>query len=68
MDVADWLEQLTSPVPIIVTSGTTPNPRRLQQFKPKAFLPKPYSMSELLALVKQYAPIGTPEHLTGEPS
>ena len=57
-DAADWLEQMTTPVPIIVTSGATPDPKRLQRFKPKAFLAKPFSMSELLKLVKQFAPVG----------
>jgi DNA-binding response OmpR family regulator len=55
-DVANWLESLTTPVPIIVISGFTPDRKRLEQFKPKAFLPKPFAIEELLDLVQQYAP------------
>jgi DNA-binding response OmpR family regulator len=54
-DVAGWLEEQTTPVPIILISGLTPDQRHLQQFKPKAFLPKPFGMPELLALVEKYA-------------
>lgn len=57
-NVADWLESLTSAVPIIVISGFTPDEKRLQQFKPKAFLPKPFAIEELLDLVQQYALAG----------
>jgi DNA-binding response OmpR family regulator len=56
-DVAAWLEQQTSPVPIIVTSGLPPDNRKIEHFEPKAFLPKPFSIDELLALVEQYAPV-----------
>lgn len=55
-EAAGWLEQFTSPVPIIVTSGVEPEPKRIEQFKPKAFLPKPFAMRELLDLIRQYAP------------
>jgi len=55
-DVANWLESLTTPVPIIVISGLTPDQKRLQQFKPKAFLPKPFAIEDLLDLVQKYAP------------
>lgn len=57
-NVADWLESVTSDVPIIVISGFMPDEKRLQQFKPKAFLPKPFAIEELLDLVQQYAPAG----------
>ena len=59
-DVANWLESITEPVPIIVISGLTPDPKRLQQFQPKAFLPKPFAIEELLDLVEQYAPSSSP--------
>jgi hypothetical protein len=39
-----------------VISGFTPDRKRLEQFKPKAFLPKPFAIEELLDLVQQYAP------------
>jgi len=55
-DAAGWLEQFTAPVPIIVTSGVAADPKRFEQFKPKAFLPKPFAMSELLGLVRECAP------------
>jgi DNA-binding response OmpR family regulator len=55
-DVANWLEEQTTPVPIIVISGMIPDPDRLDQFKPKAFLAKPFGMRELLDLVAKYAP------------
>jgi DNA-binding response OmpR family regulator len=54
-DVANWLEEQTSPVPIIVISGMAPDPDRIDQFKPKAFLGKPFGMRELLNLVEKYA-------------
>jgi two-component system KDP operon response regulator KdpE len=56
-DVADWLESMTSAVPIIVISGLQPSEERLRQFKPKAFLPKPFAIGQLLDLVQQYAPV-----------
>jgi DNA-binding response OmpR family regulator len=59
-DVAAWLESLTSPVPIIVISGFTPDEKRLHQFKPKAFLSKPFAIEELIDLVEDYAP-GNPK-------
>ncbi len=55
-NVADWLESVTSDVPIIVISGFTPDEKRLQQFKPKAFLPKPFAIEELLDLVQKCVP------------
>jgi DNA-binding response OmpR family regulator len=55
-DVADWLEEFTTPVPIIVISGLTPDPKKLQHFEPKAFLAKPFAIEELLDLAQQYAP------------
>jgi DNA-binding response OmpR family regulator len=56
-DVADWLESMTSAVPIIVISGLKPDEKRWQQFKPRAFLPKPFSIDQLLDLVQEYAPV-----------
>lgn len=56
-EVAQWLETMTSPVPIIVISGATPDHKQLKHFEPKAFLAKPFSMEELLDLVQQYAPV-----------
>jgi DNA-binding response OmpR family regulator len=58
-NVADWLESVTSDVPIIVISGFTPDEKRLQQFKPRAFLPKPFAIEELLDLVQRYAPVNS---------
>ena len=55
-NVADWLESVTSDVPVIVISGFTPDEKRLKQFKPRAFLPKPFAIDELLDLVQKYAP------------
>lgn len=56
-DVATWLEQQTAPVPIIVISGaTTPTAGQWQHFSPKAFLPKPFSIDELLDLVEEQVP------------
>jgi two-component system OmpR family response regulator len=60
-EVADWLESVTSDVPIIVISGFTPDEKRLQQFKPKTFLPKPFAIEELLDLVQEYAPASSPK-------
>jgi len=53
-DVADWLQDQTTQIPIIVISGLTPDHDQLRHFKPKAFLPKPFAMRELLALVEKY--------------
>jgi DNA-binding response OmpR family regulator len=55
-EVAKWLEEFTTPVPIIVMSGhTTPTTKQLQRFQPKAFLAKPFPIEDLLKLVEQYA-------------
>lgn len=54
-EVARWLEGQTSNVPVIVTSGSVPDPKQLGHFKPIAFLAKPFDMSELIGLVVKYA-------------
>lgn len=60
-DVAAWLESLTTPVPIVLISGGTPDAEHLQQFHPVAFLPKPFAVDDLLAAVEQHlAPPMTP--------
>jgi DNA-binding response OmpR family regulator len=56
-DVASWLEALTSPVPIVLISGGTPDATRLQRVHPVAFLPKPFAIDELLAVVEQQLPV-----------
>lgn len=59
-EVAKWLERQTSDVPIIVTSGVSPNTRQIKHFEPVAFLAKPFTTEELLKLVQQYAPLPAP--------
>ena len=57
-EVAQWIESLTQPVPVIVMSGASrPSPKQLQRVGAKAFLAKPFPIEELLGLVKQYAPL-----------
>src|SRR5215212_8809102 len=55
-DVAAWLKSLTDPVPIIVISGFTPDPRQVQRFTPVAVLAKPFAIEDLLERVQEYAP------------
>jgi two-component system KDP operon response regulator KdpE len=55
-DVAQWLESMTEPVPIVLISGGTPETKRLQQFHPVAFLPKPFSVEDLLRVVEEHLP------------
>lgn len=56
-DVATWLEEHMSGVPIIVISGEVrPTPAQMSRFQAKAFLPKPFAIQQLLTLVEQYAP------------
>lgn len=56
-DVAEWLEEHMSGVPIIVISGAVkPTPAQMKKYQANAFLPKPFDMEELLALIEQYAP------------
>jgi DNA-binding response OmpR family regulator len=62
-DVANWLEQMTEPVPIVLISGGTPEAKRLKQFHPVAFLPKPFGIDALLDVVQ--AQIGTPSGPAG---
>ena len=54
-EVAGWLETQISSVPLIITSGSVIDPRKLRRFKPAAVLPKPFGMPELLGLVVKYA-------------
>jgi DNA-binding response OmpR family regulator len=55
-DVAAWMESFDTPVPIIVMSGhTTPTPKQIEKFEPKAFLAKPFPISKLLRLIEEYA-------------
>lgn len=61
-DVANWLESMTEPVPIILISGGTPEVKRLQHFHPVAFLPKPFAIDELLAVVEEHLPF--PERIS----
>lgn len=58
-DLAGWLESFTAPPPIIVISGTPPDAKHLRHFHPVAFLPKPFAIGDLLALVKQQVPLAT---------
>src|SRR5689334_2025922 len=53
-DVAAWLESLTSPVPIVLISGGTPDAAHLRRFHPVAFLPKPFGANDLLAAVEEH--------------
>jgi two-component system KDP operon response regulator KdpE len=53
-DVAAWLESLTSPVPIVLISGGTPDAAHLRRFHPVAFLPKPFGVDDLLAVVEEH--------------
>ena len=46
-------------MPIIVISGFRPDAKKLEKFKPKAFLTKPFPIQELMALVRQYAPVSS---------
>lgn len=56
-DVARWIESQMSMVPIIVTSGLRADQREMKHFEPKAFLPKPFDIRQLLAVVREWAPI-----------
>jgi two-component system KDP operon response regulator KdpE len=53
-DVAAWLESLTTPVPIVLISGGTPDAAHLRRFHPVAFLPKPFGVDDLLAVVEDH--------------
>lgn len=55
-EVAGWLERQTENVPIIVTTGLPPDSKQLNQFKPVAFLKKPFAVEKLLGLVMEHAP------------
>src|SRR5262249_20168488 len=55
-DVAQWLETMTDPVPIILISGGTPETKRLEQFHPLVFLPKPFPIDALLSAVEAQLP------------
>jgi DNA-binding response OmpR family regulator len=56
-DVAEWLEEHMSGVPIIVISGAVkPTPAQMKKYRASAFLPKPFGMEQLLSLIEQYAP------------
>jgi DNA-binding response OmpR family regulator len=61
-DLARWLESITEPVPIVVISGSTPETRQMQHFHPVAFLPKPFTIGEFLAVVDAHLvrPAGVP--------
>src|SRR5205085_4232509 len=54
-EVADWLSSQAIGVPLIITSGLSPDPKQMRRFKPAAVLPKPFSMPELLGLVVQFS-------------
>jgi len=56
-DIADWLEAETSAMPIIVIAGFRPDAKKMEKFKPKAFLPRPFPIQDLMALVRKYAPV-----------
>ena len=53
-DVAAWLASLTSSVPIVVISGGTSDAAHLRRFHPVAFLPKPFGVNDLLAVVEEH--------------
>ena len=58
-DVAGWLESNTTGVPVIVISGFDPQRKEKARHMPKAFLPKPFEMKQLVDLVEIYAPRAT---------
>ena len=56
-DLAQWIETLTEPPPILVISGLTPDPREMRHFHPIGFLPKPFPIHDLLAVVRGQLPL-----------
>jgi DNA-binding response OmpR family regulator len=50
-DLMRTLETRGIPVPTILVSGTRVTPERLAQFRPLAYLPKPFPLDALLRLV-----------------
>jgi DNA-binding response OmpR family regulator len=50
-DVLRDLRTLGTPVPTIVISAVRASPSRLEEFRPLAYLPKPFSIDALLRLV-----------------
>jgi two-component system KDP operon response regulator KdpE len=52
-DVAQWLAEITTPVPIILISGGTPDAAHVRRFHPVAFLPKPFTIDALLEEVER---------------
>ncbi|HMA33405.1 MAG TPA: response regulator [Chloroflexia bacterium] len=55
-DVAQWLESIAEPVPIIIISGSTPDTQHVERFHPVAFLPKPFAIGALVAAVEAQVP------------
>ncbi len=50
---------LTTPVPIVLISGGTPDAAHLQHYQPVAFLPKPFAIDDLLEVVERHVGIPT---------
>jgi DNA-binding response OmpR family regulator len=50
-DLLRTLETRAIQIPTIVVSGTRVTPERLAQFRPIAYLPKPFPLDALLRLV-----------------
>lgn len=55
--LARWIETMTEPPPILVISGQSPDLKSMQHFHPIGFLPKPFTVSDLLAVVRAQLPI-----------
>jgi DNA-binding response OmpR family regulator len=55
-EVADWLESMTADVPLLIISGLAPEPTQMARYHASAFLSKPFSIGELMALAQRYAP------------
>jgi DNA-binding response OmpR family regulator len=59
-ELARWIETLIEPPPILVISGRTPDTKAMQHFHPVAFLLKPFTIGELLTIVKAQLPVADP--------
>jgi DNA-binding response OmpR family regulator len=58
-DVAEWLESQDVAVPVIAISGyVTPTRKQMRHYHLAAFLPKPFTIDQLMRLVEEYTAAG----------
>lgn len=56
-DIALWAETVSVCAPMIVISGSEPDRKQMERFRPTSFLCKPFNIRQLIQLIEMYTPV-----------